>query len=61
MIINHVLNKLSNNAIKKWNVLKWYYAHISLQNLGCNCYIIQKIVIYDEERHMTIAAAQIKE
>ena len=29
--------------------LKWYYALFSLKKLGCNCYIFQKIAIYDGE------------
>ena len=33
-------------------LLKWYYAHFSLQRFGCNCYLFQKTVFYNDERQI---------
>ena len=30
-------------------LLNWYYAQFSVNKLRCNCYLFQKISIYNEE------------
>ena len=30
-------------------MLKWHYAQLSLYNVSCNCYKVQKIDIYNDE------------
>ena len=46
-------------------MLKWYYAQFSLQDMGSNCYLFQKIAIYNDERqindNITMSAVKIKE
>ena len=34
------------------NILKWYYAQFSLQKFGCNCFLFQKIAIYNDGRQI---------
>ena len=34
-----------------FRLLKWYYVQFSLKKFGCNCYLFQKIIIYNNERH----------
>ena len=42
----NVLHKYSPSSCKE-NTSKWYYAQFSWQKLDCNCYIFQKIFIYN--------------
>ena len=39
----------SNGSFVLSRLLKWYYAQFLLQKLDCNCYIFQKIAIYNGE------------
>ena len=45
MILWHKFGNKTNN-------LKWYYAQSSLLKFGLNCYIFQKIGIYNNEKQI---------
>ena len=40
---------LAKNKLNFRCKLKWYYAQFSLQKLGYNCYVVQKIATYNDE------------
>ena len=46
------VSTLSNQNVDYNHYLKWYYVLFSLHKFGCNCYLFQKIAIYNDERQI---------